>query len=67
MDEHAEHQGHSQIMHDCVRIFPYQFDAVLHAARAAGIDAAKLEIRPDYRADRAWTVSETDHRWPTQL
>ncbi|CCP08395.1 PepSY-associated TM helix domain-containing protein [Erwinia amylovora] len=67
MDEHAEHQGHSQIMHDGVRIFPYQFDAVLHAARAAGIDAAKLEIRPAYRADRAWTVSETDHRWPTQV
>ena len=35
--------------------------------RASGIDAAKLEIRPAARADRAWIVSEIDRRWPTQV
>ncbi|CAX54383.1 PepSY-associated TM helix domain-containing protein [Erwinia pyrifoliae] len=69
MDEHAGHHGHSMIMHggEAVTINPARFDSVLHAARAAGIDAAKLEIRPAYRTDKAWTVTETDHRWPTQV
>lgn len=43
------------------------FDGVLSAARRAGIDAAKIEIRPSYQAGKAWTVSEIDHRWPTQV
>ncbi|WP_133624709.1 MULTISPECIES: PepSY-associated TM helix domain-containing protein [Erwinia] len=69
MDEHAEHQGHMMMAHDAaqVAIHPAQFDRVLSAARAAGIDAAKLEIRPAYQADKAWTVNEIDRRWPTQV
>lgn len=69
MDEHAEHHGHSRMMHDgaAVTVNPVEFDSVLRAARDAGIDAAKLEIRPAYRADKAWTVSETDRSWPTQV
>lgn len=74
VDEHAEHSGHMEMSHHAASsavsqasVTPAQFDAVLSAARAAGIDAAKLEIRPSYLADKAWTVSEIDRRWPTQV
>jgi 5-(carboxyamino)imidazole ribonucleotide mutase len=32
------------------------FDGVLHTAQAAGIDAARLEIRPAKNDTQAWTV-----------
>ncbi|WP_159336849.1 PepSY-associated TM helix domain-containing protein [Erwinia rhapontici] len=69
MDEHAEHKGHMMMTQDAApaTVNPAQFDGVLSAARAAGIDAAKLEIRPSYRADKAWTVNEIDRSWPTQV
>ncbi|MFK8260345.1 PepSY-associated TM helix domain-containing protein [Erwinia sp. AnSW2-5] len=69
MDEHAEHKGHTMMMQDAApaTVTAAQFDAVLSAARAAGIDAAKVEIRPSYRADKAWTVNEIDRSWPTQV
>ncbi len=50
-----------------VPVLPATFDAVVHAAREAGIDAAKIEIRPAYSADKAWTVTEVDRSWPTQV
>lgn len=55
MDEHAEHKGHMMMTQDAApaTVNPAQFDGVLSAARAAGIDAAKLEIRPSYRADKS--------------
>jgi uncharacterized iron-regulated membrane protein len=40
---------------------------VLHAARQAGIDAQKIEIRQPSAPDQAWSVSEIDRRWPTQV
>ncbi len=43
------------------------FDAVLQTARAAGIDAGKVEIRPARGPDKAWTVTEVDRAWPTQV
>lgn len=43
------------------------FDGVVSAARDAGIDATKIEIRPAYQPDKAWTVSEIDRSWPTQV
>ncbi|QUG77233.1 PepSY domain-containing protein [Erwinia sp. E602] len=69
-DEHAAHNGHVMNMPAGVkaaRVDPAQFDSVLAAARAAGIDAAKLEIRPSYTADKGWKVGEIDHRWPVQV
>ena len=70
-DEHAEHKQSGMPMPDnpaaSVSISPEQFDAVVHTARAAGISAGKIEIRPTTRADKAWTVSEIDRRWPTQV
>ncbi|WP_165855924.1 PepSY-associated TM helix domain-containing protein [Marinobacter sp. JSM 1782161] len=43
------------------------YDEVLASARAAGIDAGKLEIRPGNAPDRAWKVREIDRTWPTQV
>lgn len=46
---------------------PNWLDAVLDTARAAGIDAGKIQIRPAATTDRAWTVTEIDRSWPTQV
>ncbi|MBP2169628.1 putative iron-regulated membrane protein [Erwinia toletana] len=71
MDEHAEHHaGHMAMMvHQpaAATVTAAQFDAVLASARLADIDAAKIEIRPAYKADKAWVVSEIDRSWPTQV
>ncbi len=68
MDEHAEHRGHhgGMVMPD-IAMDLTQFDGVLSAARNAGIDAGRLEIRPAKTRDRAWTVTEIDRSWPTQV
>lgn len=66
-DEHAPHcAAHKPGM----AIPSYQlwrYDAVLEQARLAGIDAAKVEIRPGSSANHAWTVAEIDRSWPTQV
>jgi len=67
MGEHAEHQGMMMMDPAPVAISPIQFDQVLATARAAGIAAAKIEIRPAYSAEKAWTVTEIDTAWPTQI
>ncbi|MCX8959431.1 PepSY-associated TM helix domain-containing protein [Erwinia psidii] len=68
MEEHAGHRMSQTMPHDqAISVAPAQFDPVLRAARNAGIDAAKIEIRPAWRANKAWTVSEIDRRWPTQV
>lgn len=46
---------------------PAQFDAVLASARAAGINAGLVQIKPPSAAGQAWTVTEIDRRWPTQV
>lgn len=43
------------------------YDDVLERARAAGIDAGLLEIKPAADATRAWVVREIDRSWPTQV
>jgi uncharacterized iron-regulated membrane protein len=40
---------------------------VLTAARNAGIDADKVEILAAAGAGQAWTVTEVDRGWPTQV
>lgn len=50
-----------------VPVLPATFDDVVSAARHAGIDAAKIEVRPAYYSDKAWTVTEVDRSWPTQV
>ncbi|NDJ56725.1 PepSY domain-containing protein [Enterobacteriaceae bacterium 4M9] len=65
-DPHADHHG----THDNALVMPVDnalFDSVLTSARAAGLEAAKVEIRPAKDSGKAWTVTEIDRRWPTQV
>lgn len=66
VDPHADHHG----AHGGTMAMPVDnrlFDAVLTSARTAGIDAASVEIRPAGDSTKAWTVTEIDRRWPTQV
>ncbi|MEQ9968291.1 PepSY-associated TM helix domain-containing protein [Pectobacterium carotovorum] len=65
-DEHAEHHA-SMPIEDVEAASPALFDEVLATARHAGIDANKIEIRPATKPHRAWTVTEIDRSWPTQV
>ena len=68
VDEHAEHRAHhGGMMMPEMAMDLTRFDGVLSAARKAGIDANRLEIRPAKTMDRAWTVTEIDRSWPTQV
>ncbi|MFU2316487.1 PepSY-associated TM helix domain-containing protein [Rahnella sp. PCH160] len=82
-DEHAEHHAPMAAMPDmpgmemssdaipaepaAVAVSASTFDGVVQAARASGIEASRIEIRPTYSADKAWTVTEVDRRWPTRV
>lgn len=67
-DPHAEHHLHHAGMNMPEMTLDWvQFDDVLQAARRAGIAASKLEIRPPRSMDKAWTVTEIDRGWPTQV
>ncbi|MGY5955822.1 PepSY-associated TM helix domain-containing protein [Kosakonia sp. BK9b] len=67
-DPHAEHHMHHEMM-AMPETAPQdrQFDEVLKSAQQAGLSASKLEIRPPRHVDQAWTVSEIDRSWPTQV
>ncbi|ENA0609954.1 PepSY domain-containing protein [Enterobacter bugandensis] len=68
MDEHAEHRGHHGGMAMPEKTMDLtQFDGALRVARQAGIEANRLEIRPARMPDQAWTVTEIDRSWPTQV
>jgi uncharacterized iron-regulated membrane protein len=70
VDEHAHHSGTEMTpvqSGDAASGDRAYFDAVLAAARSAGIDAGKVEIVPATGPDRAWTVTEIDRSWPTQV
>lgn len=65
---HGEHAGHgASAAVTGQRDRAATFDLVLARARAAGIDAGKLEIKPAADANRAWVVREIDRSWPTQV
>lgn len=66
-DPHAEHHMHHEHMAMTPQIDLSRLDAVLAVARQTGIDAAKVEIRPPRDVQQAWTVTEVDRRWPTQV
>jgi Uncharacterized iron-regulated membrane protein len=66
-DPHAEHHDHGMRMDRVMQPDLVMFDDVLHLAQKAGIDARKLEIRPPRSHDKAWTVTEIDRSWPTQV
>ena len=78
-DEHAEHNGHSGHQgHDGHQDHtghhgqdaagsPGSFDAVLATAREAGLDSRIVEVKPAATDGAAWTVSENERSWPTQV
>ncbi|KAF1042917.1 MAG: hypothetical protein GAK35_02472 [Herbaspirillum frisingense] len=72
MGEHAEHMAHQHRnmgmdMPMPAAGDPARFDMVQSIARAGGIDAAEIEIRPPRAANQAWMVREVDRSWPTQV
>ncbi|MGU3525170.1 PepSY-associated TM helix domain-containing protein [Enterobacteriaceae bacterium C23F] len=68
MDPHAEHHGsHGEMVMPAQAMDLVLFDDVLHLAQQAGIHASKVEIRPAKSSDKAWTVTEIDRSWPTQV
>ncbi|MBD8792693.1 PepSY domain-containing protein [Pseudomonas syringae] len=67
-DEHAGHHQHGMEMPMPTQApQAVRFAQVLDAARAAGIQAGKVEIKPGRDATRAWVVSEIDRSWPTRV
>lgn len=69
-DPHAEHHAGMTMPMTMPMSMPLdltQFDEVLHLAQQSGIEARRLEIRPPKSADKAWTVTEIDRRWPTRV
>ena len=67
-DPHAEHHmHHGQMTMPEPQVDTSDIDALLTLARTAGIDAVRVEIRPPRQANQAWTVTEVDRRWPTQV
>lgn len=68
-DPHTEHHGMMSGMHSMPRATyaDADWDSVMDSARRAGLQAAKTEIRPPKSADKAWTVTEIDRAWPTQV
>lgn len=66
VEQHADHHGtHSRV--EAMPVDSMLFDVTLTSARLAGIDARKVEIRPAKNSGAAWTVTEIDRRWPTQV
>lgn len=65
-DSH-DHSDHQRVNAPTAVVATHGFDEVLAVARAHDIDAGLLEIRPPAAPDKAWTVTEIDRRWPTQV
>lgn len=70
--EHAHHDPHAEhhtMMPSMVMPVAADetWDSVLMAARNAGIESPKIEIRAARSADKAWTVTEIDRAWPTHV
>ena len=66
-DPHAEHHGHQHNAMAANAFNPDDIDSVLALAQQEGIHARLLEIRPPRSLNQAWTVTEIDRRWPTQV
>ncbi|MDR2330447.1 MAG: PepSY domain-containing protein [Comamonas sp.] len=70
--DHAEHQAAPMAMAGMAGMagmgpMPQDFDSVLAIARQHGLASSKLEIRPPATANKAWTVTEINRSWPTEV
>lgn len=63
----SHHEHHPMQIASSVDWSPMDVDQALAIARAQGITASKLQIRPAAAADKAWIVEEINHRWPIQV
>ncbi|GHB09974.1 PepSY-associated TM helix domain-containing protein [Salinicola rhizosphaerae] len=67
-DAHAAHHAAEPAAADqTFHLAPAAFDRAYDAARAAGIDAAKIEMVPPTTAHQAWKIREIGREWPTQV
>jgi uncharacterized iron-regulated membrane protein len=48
-------------------VTPVGFDGAITAAKEANLTAEKIEIKPPATDGMAWTVTEIDRQWPTQV
>jgi uncharacterized iron-regulated membrane protein len=64
-DPHAGHHGAAA--HGVVDVDPARFDDVLAVAQTVNVDTDLVEIKPPADADSAWTVTEIERSWPTQV
>ncbi|SFC53903.1 Uncharacterized iron-regulated membrane protein [Bosea sp. CRIB-10] len=67
VNEHAHHGDHGQTVGAAAPGSVQQLDAVLGAAKSAGIDSPHVEIRPPRAEGQGWLVREYDRSWPTQV
>lgn len=67
IDEHAEHHHAGSMIMQAKPAQATVFMQVLSAARSAGVNAGKVEIKPGRDETRAWVVSEIDRSWPTHV
>lgn len=65
-DEHSGH-GDTAPSTNPVGIAPAGFDDAINAARDADLAAGLIEIKPPAMDGMAWTVTEIDRSWPTQV
>ncbi|WP_313080414.1 PepSY-associated TM helix domain-containing protein [Atlantibacter sp.] len=66
-DPHAEHHGHRHGAMAEHALDSADFDRVMAVAQQNGLHASLVEIRPPRSSNQAWTVTEIDRRWPTQV
>lgn len=62
-----QHKDHGTTAQTAPHTEAASIDQVLAIARDTGIDASKVEIEPSTEPGTAWTVTEIDHSWPTQV
>lgn len=67
--DHAEHPAAPMAMAGMTGMepMPQDFDTALALARQHGLASAKLEIRPPAATNKAWTVTEINRSWPTEV
>ena len=65
-DPHAGHHA-SAAPGSAPAVDPATFDEVLRVARGVNVDTGLVEITPPTAADQAWTVSEIQRSFPTEV
>lgn len=67
VDPHAEHHAMMNMATDMRVLNLDYFDQMVTIARANGLMAKALQIKPSYKHNQAWMVEEMNHRHPIQV